>query len=95
MFHSYKAIYHVQRVQALQSNDYIRRQEVWEWVIQMCVDQPDFLQIILFTNARNGVFNSQNTSHIQQHRSGTMQEVLQGFGTVYIEGHRHQGRHSQ
>jgi hypothetical protein len=40
--------YHVQRVQALQPNDYIRRQEFCEWAIQKCVDQPDFLQICSF-----------------------------------------------
>jgi hypothetical protein len=43
--------YHVQRMQALhplQPNDYIRRQEFCDWVIQMCVDQPDFLRIVLF-----------------------------------------------
>jgi hypothetical protein len=41
--------YHVQRVQALQPNDCIRRQEFCDWVIQMCIDQPDFLRIILLT----------------------------------------------
>jgi hypothetical protein len=37
--------YHVQRVQALQPNDYIRRKEFSEWAIQKCVDQPDLLRI--------------------------------------------------
>jgi hypothetical protein len=30
----------------------------------------------------NGVFNT----HIHQRKSRTMQQVLQGFGTIYIEG---------
>jgi hypothetical protein len=42
--------YHVQRVQALQPNDYIRWQEFCEWAIQKCLDQPDFLQIVLFAD---------------------------------------------
>jgi hypothetical protein len=42
--------YHVQRVQAWQPNDCIRRQEFCEWAIQKCVDQPDFLRMVLFTN---------------------------------------------
>jgi hypothetical protein len=40
--------YHVQRVQALQPNDYIRRKEFCEWAIQKCVDQPDLLRICNF-----------------------------------------------
>jgi hypothetical protein len=83
--------YHVQRLQTLQPNDYIRRQEFCEWVLQKCVDQPDFLRIVLFTDeegfTRNEVFNSHNT-HIQPQKSGTIQQVLQGFGTIYIEEHR-------
>jgi hypothetical protein len=82
--------YHVQRVQALQPNDYIRRQEFCEWLIQKCVNPPHFLRIVLFTDeagfTRNDVFNSYDT-HIR-HKSGTMQQVLQGFGTIYIEGQR-------
>ncbi|CAH1374333.1 unnamed protein product [Tenebrio molitor] len=42
--------YHVQWVQALQPNNYIRRTKFCEWVIHMYVDQPDFLRIILFTD---------------------------------------------
>jgi hypothetical protein len=42
--------YHVQRVQALQPNDYIRRQEFCEWVIQKCVNPLHFLRIVLFTD---------------------------------------------
>jgi hypothetical protein len=56
--------------------------EICDWAIQKCVDQSDFLRIV-----PNGVFNSHNT-HIQQHKSGRIQQVLQGFGTIYIEGHR-------
>jgi hypothetical protein len=52
----------------------------------MCVNQPDFLRIVLFTNeadfTRNGVFNT----HIQQHKSA--QQFLHGFGTIYIEEQR-------
>jgi hypothetical protein len=47
-------------------------------MIQICVDQPDFMRIV------NGVFNT----HIHQRKSRTMQQVLQGFRTIYIEGHR-------
>jgi hypothetical protein len=36
--------YHVQRVHAL------HRQEFCEWAIQKCVDQPDFLRIVLFAD---------------------------------------------
>jgi hypothetical protein len=36
---------------------------------------------------RHGVFNCHNT-HTQQHKSGTMEQVLQGFAKIYIEGHR-------
>jgi hypothetical protein len=32
----------------------------------------------------NGIFNT----YIHQRKSRTMQQVLQGFGTIYIEGHR-------
>jgi hypothetical protein len=42
-------LYHVQWVQALQPNDYIRRQEFCEWVIQKCVGQPNFLRSFLVT----------------------------------------------
>jgi hypothetical protein len=54
--------YHVQRVQALQPNYCIRRQELCEWVIQKCVDQPISLPIVSFTDeadfTSNRVFNS-------------------------------------
>jgi hypothetical protein len=45
----------------------------------MCVDQPDFMRIVLLTEF---------LTHILQRKSRTMQQVLQGFGTIYIEGHR-------
>jgi hypothetical protein len=45
----------------------------------MCVDQPDFMRIVLLTEF---------LTHIHQRKSRTMQQVLQGFGTIYIEGHR-------
>jgi hypothetical protein len=38
--------YHVQQVQALKPNDCIRQQEFCEWVIQMCVNQPDFVSTV-------------------------------------------------
>jgi hypothetical protein len=46
----------------------------------MCVDQPDFMRIVLLTEFLTPIFISANP--------GTMQQVLQGFGTIYIEGHR-------
>jgi hypothetical protein len=45
----------------------------------MCVDQPDFMRKVLLTKF---------LTHIHQRKSRTMQQVLQGFGTIYIEGHR-------
>jgi hypothetical protein len=45
----------------------------------MCVDQPDFMRIVLLTEF---------LTHILQRKSRTMQQVLQGFGTIYIEWHR-------
>jgi hypothetical protein len=45
----------------------------------MCVDQPDFTRIVLLTEF---------LTHIYQRKSRTMQQVLQGFRTIYIEGHR-------
>jgi hypothetical protein len=45
----------------------------------MWVDQPDFMRIVLLTEF---------LTHIHQRKSRTMQQVLQGFGTIYIEGHR-------
>jgi hypothetical protein len=79
--------YHVQRVQALQPKDYIRQEEFCEWVIQKCVDQPDFLRIVLFTDeagfTRNGVLNSHNT-HIQQH----IRDYTANFARVRDNLHR-------
>jgi hypothetical protein len=46
----------------------------------MCVDQPDFMRIVLLTEFLTPIFISANP--------GTIQQVLQGFGTIYIEGHR-------
>jgi hypothetical protein len=46
----------------------------------MCVDQPDFMRIMLLTEFFN--------THMHQRKSRTMQQVLQGFGTIYIEDHR-------
>jgi hypothetical protein len=44
-----------------------------------------YFSIAFFANSVvNGIFNT----HIHQRKSRTMQEVLQGFGTIYIEGHR-------
>jgi hypothetical protein len=34
------------------------------------------------------VAHFRENTHIQQHKSGMLQQVLQGFGTIYIEGHR-------
>jgi hypothetical protein len=45
----------------------------------MCVDQTDFMRIVLLTEF---------LTHIHQRKSRTMQQVLQGFGTICIEGHR-------
>jgi hypothetical protein len=45
----------------------------------MWVDQPDFMRIVLLTEF---------LTHIHQRKSRTMQQVLQGFGTIYIERHR-------
>jgi hypothetical protein len=43
-----------------------------------------YFSIAFFANSVvNGIFNT----HIHQRKSRTMQEVLQGFGTIYIEGH--------
>lgn len=57
----------------------------------LCIDQSDFLWIVLFTEeagfTRNGVFNSYDT-HIHQYKSGKIQQVLQEFGILYIEKHR-------
>jgi hypothetical protein len=47
-------------------------------VTRMCVDQPDFMRIVLLTEF---------LTHIHQRKSRTMQQVLQVFGTIYIEGH--------
>jgi hypothetical protein len=45
---------------------YISRQEFCEWAIQKCVDPPNFLRTVLFTDeagfTRNRVFNSHNTA---------------------------------
>jgi hypothetical protein len=46
-------------------------------MIRMCVDQPDFMRIVLLTEF---------LTHIHQRKSRTMHQILQGFGT--IEGHR-------
>jgi hypothetical protein len=45
----------------------------------MCVDQPHFMRLVLLTEF---------LTHIHQRKSRTMQQVLPGFGTIYIEGHR-------
>jgi hypothetical protein len=44
----------------------------------MCVDQPDFIRIVLL---------SEFLTHIHQRKSRTMHQILQGFGTNCIEGH--------
>jgi hypothetical protein len=64
------------------------------------VQQVQALLIVLFTNVagftHNGVFNGHNT-HIQHHKSGMMQQILQGFETIYIQRAqtctRNHGRH--
>jgi hypothetical protein len=45
----------------------------------MCVDQHDFMRIVLL---------SEFLTHIHQRKSRTMHQILQGFGTICIEGHR-------
>lgn len=57
--------YHIQKVQALYPGDEEKRVEFCEWMIQKCVDIPDFLKILLYTDeasfTRDGVFNMHNT----------------------------------
>lgn len=57
--------YHVQKVQALQPGDELRRQQFCGWLIQKCAEEPNFLRSILFTDeagfTRDGVFNVHNT----------------------------------
>ena len=57
--------YHIQKVQALESGDFLRRVIYCEWLLQQCRERPNFLNCILFTDeagfTRNAVFNSDNT----------------------------------
>lgn len=57
--------YHVQRVQALQPGDPIRRIAFCQWFLQKLEQEPNFLNNLLMTDeagfTREGIFNSRNT----------------------------------
>ncbi|CAG9815744.1 unnamed protein product [Phaedon cochleariae] len=57
--------YHVQRVQALKPQDLAPRLQYCNWLFDDCLQNPTFLESILFTDeagfTRDGVFNFHNT----------------------------------
>lgn len=59
--------FHVQKVQALNPNDYPRRYEFCQWVINQLAVNPALSSTILYTDeacfTRDGIFNSHNLHH--------------------------------
>jgi hypothetical protein len=70
----------------------IRRQEFCEWVIQQCVDQPDFLRILFFAMKRVlhvTEFLTATTPIFSSTNPGRRCKFCKGSGqSTYIEGHR-------
>lgn len=57
--------YHIQRVQALRPPDYQARLVFCQWFLRKCVEDPHFIENILFTDeagfTKNGIVNFHNT----------------------------------
>jgi hypothetical protein len=80
------------RAQALYREKFPARRVPGKWYFSIAFVSKSFVSDLnvrrstsFYANSLvNGVFNT----HIHQRKSRTMQQVLQGFWTIYIEGHR-------